>query len=299
MISSCETSQEKKFFLCKISSSISSSSYESQHLILKNFKVYACNRKQVHSIQKCIYYHTMQDKRRESHLYNSKLCENIAECPFKEKCSKCHNKIEFLYHPDNYKTIFCKSFYVKGKCKLKEFCPFAHNDNEVQLELLHHLERDSDLYMFGFKTVICPYIWKKHDFSLCVYAHEAKELRRKPHSVEYSPKLCDSYSKEQKEDCPFGMKCEFAHNNNETNYHPLNYKSMVCKDPSCKNQEICPFVHNKNDFEFSFFWPILFIFFFQIGLNQKKSSMEFSFCTQKIGYLRSKVFGYYYKDNKF
>ena len=85
------------------------------------------------------------------------LCEYAEKgnqiCPNGDYCKKAHNRVEQLYKPDKYKTKFC-SFYPDNleKCEYGEFCSFAHSEADITIELIHNFKRDSDFYIFHFKT---------------------------------------------------------------------------------------------------------------------------------------------------
>lgn len=64
-----------------------------------------------------------------------KNCQN-------KNCLFVHNHMEQLYHPDNYKKKFCLSFINKKKCIYKNFCAFAHNEEEIKINLINKLPKD-------------------------------------------------------------------------------------------------------------------------------------------------------------
>ena len=72
------------------------------------FKTQPCRTSKSHNQKRCIYYHD-QDRRRPLGTYTSELC-NEKNCPDHEQCSKAHNRVEELYHPEKFKTKFCKAF---------------------------------------------------------------------------------------------------------------------------------------------------------------------------------------------
>lgn len=88
--------------------------------------VFGCNQK-----LRCIYYHDKDDKRRSTDInYQPVLClESIPDktCPH-ESCNKCRNKIEYLYHPDNYKTKNC-IYKTRNLTCLHAICPFIHPED--------------------------------------------------------------------------------------------------------------------------------------------------------------------------
>lgn len=94
------------------------------------------------------------------------------ECPNGESCQKSHNRVEEFYHPDKYKAKFCSSYIDgTGECEYGEYCSFAHSDSEISVELIDKFAKDSDFYMFHFKTVWCPYNETNHQRDQCVYSH--------------------------------------------------------------------------------------------------------------------------------
>ena len=79
-------------------------------LDLTFFKTQPCKVNKPHNQKRCIYYHE-QDRRRPLGVYTSELCEfNEKSCQEKESCPKAHNRVEELYHPEKYKTKFCKAY---------------------------------------------------------------------------------------------------------------------------------------------------------------------------------------------
>ena len=134
-------------------------------------------------------YNNSKDKNRPVSFYSAEICE-FAEreenCPNGDLCQKSHNRVEQLYRADKYKTKFC-SFYPNylEKCEYGIFCSFAHNENDILVELIHNLVYDDDFFMFKYKTVWCPFNLTQHDKSLCVYAHNWQYYRRSPHIYHY------------------------------------------------------------------------------------------------------------------
>jgi hypothetical protein len=85
------------------------------------------------------------------------------ECPAGDNCIRCHNRVEEFYHPEKYKTKFCASYPDKvDSCEYGNYCAFAHDESELTITLLDKIDRDTDFYMFHFKTVWCPYSDKDH-----------------------------------------------------------------------------------------------------------------------------------------
>ena len=50
-------------------------------------------------------------------------------------------------------------------------CAFAHHERELTINLIENMEKDTDFYIFHFKTVWCPFSDKDHLRDYCVYAH--------------------------------------------------------------------------------------------------------------------------------
>ena len=82
-----------------------------------------------------------------------------------------HSPAEHFYHPEIFKTKFCQSYSDKAnRCEYGDYCCFAHNDTELQIDLIDKYEHDLDFYIFHFKTVWCPYP-NEHARDECVFAH--------------------------------------------------------------------------------------------------------------------------------
>eukprot|EP01053_Blabericola_migrator_P005177 Blabericola_migrator_1__5176@NODE_266_length_10604_cov_114_195881_g222_i0_p6_GENE_NODE_266_length_10604_cov_114_195881_g222_i0NODE_266_length_10604_cov_114_195881_g222_i0_p6_ORF_typecomplete_len350_score40_98zfCCCH/PF00642_24/0_013zfCCCH/PF00642_24/1_1zfCCCH/PF00642_24/41zfCCCH_2/PF14608_6/13zfCCCH_2/PF14608_6/4_1zfCCCH_2/PF14608_6/0_14zfCCCH_3/PF15663_5/2_1zfCCCH_3/PF15663_5/0_063_NODE_266_length_10604_cov_114_195881_g222_i087089757 len=84
----------------------------------------------------------------------------------------------------------------------------------------------------------------------CQYSHCLSWHRRNPFLFPYRPLLCpntrfwtESKRMKVKTWCRRGRHCMFAHTKEEQMYHPLVYKTQVCRDwPGC-NKPFCPFAH--------------------------------------------------------
>jgi hypothetical protein len=122
-----------------------------------------------------------------------------------------------------------------------------------------------DFFMNRFKTHWCP-IGVQHDWQSCVYAHNYQDARREV-SIGYGPRPCE-YWKQWTENkgevnslyiqrCPLGLRCPFAHGAKEQLYHPLYYRTVVCRDKSkgknnkengtCPRKALCAFFHSRPD----------------------------------------------------
>eukprot|EP01055_Gregarina_sp_Pseudo9_P005736 Gregarina_sp_Pseudo_9__5735@NODE_837_length_2146_cov_156_884670_g785_i0_p1_GENE_NODE_837_length_2146_cov_156_884670_g785_i0NODE_837_length_2146_cov_156_884670_g785_i0_p1_ORF_typecomplete_len365_score29_22zfCCCH/PF00642_24/0_014zfCCCH/PF00642_24/1_1zfCCCH/PF00642_24/43zfCCCH_3/PF15663_5/2_2zfCCCH_3/PF15663_5/0_011zfCCCH_2/PF14608_6/14zfCCCH_2/PF14608_6/4_4zfCCCH_2/PF14608_6/0_14DUF3363/PF11843_8/0_089_NODE_837_length_2146_cov_156_884670_g785_i09832077 len=88
----------------------------------------------------------------------------------------------------------------------------------------------------------------------CQYSHCLSWHRRNPFLFPYRPLLCpntrfwtESKRMKVKTWCRRGRHCMFAHTKEEQMYHPLVYKTQVCRDwPGC-NKPFCPFAHGLSE----------------------------------------------------
>ena len=121
------------------------------------------------------------------------------------KCKLSHSKCERLYHIEKYKSKFCTKY--ASECDYREWCSFAHSDQDIKTPLIHKMPRDREFYMFYFKTEWCPFN-HEHNKAQCVYAHNWQDFRRKPHLFDYSAsELCEKWQSgtfitHYKEGCP-------------------------------------------------------------------------------------------------
>ncbi len=133
-------------------------------------------------------------------MYTSEICPFVAvgkgqDCPMGDQCFRSHNRVEEFYHPEKYKVKFCSSYPNKVEtCEYGDMCAFAHNEGELTVDLLHKMEpKDSDFFMFYFKTIWCPYSDTTHPRDSCVYAHNWQDYRRKPHLYDYDKEQCSNW----------------------------------------------------------------------------------------------------------
>jgi hypothetical protein len=116
--------------------------------------------------------------------------------------------------------------------------------------------------MFHYKTVWCPYNLTRHNKSLCVYAHNWQDYRRKPDIYFYNPITCHNwrpcdYINHYSSGCKNEKDCSKAHGWKELEYHPRYYKIKPCqhinKDEPCKKMlTSCPFYHSSEDQRYNF-----------------------------------------------
>lgn len=123
-------------------------------------KVQLFHNSETHQPRVCIYYHSEGDQRRPNfNTYNHVLCNNPKHCS--PDCSFSHNKIEQLYHPSRYKSKFCQTYQNKGskgengkflQCNYRDFCSFAHVQQEITIQLIHLEDATPDFFMYLYKT---------------------------------------------------------------------------------------------------------------------------------------------------
>ena len=219
---------------------------------MSNFKTDPCPILSKHNIKKCIYYHFQSEKRRDLKKikYSKMICKNLSNC-YSNYCKYSHNTMEQLYHPENYKKKYCKSFYENKNCKFGEFCALAHSEEELEIILLHKMEKNQNFFLFYFKSEFCPFSKINHDKFKCDYAHNWQDFKR-PFCNFIKPTLCENWVRTKKldfynEGCKNGMNCEKCHGWKELDYHICNFKKKKCLTKNCKRNQICCFYHSKNE----------------------------------------------------
>lgn len=106
--------------------------------------------------------------------------------------------------------------------------------------------------MFYFKTEWCPFN-KEHNKAQCDYAHNWQDFRRKPHIFDYrTVEPCENWQagtfiSKYDEGCILQASCLKYHGWKESEYHPLNYKTMLCEDKKCNGNLECPYYHGNHD----------------------------------------------------
>ncbi len=231
---------------------------ECRHIDIATFKTRQCKIREPHLPKRCPYYHDARKDRRRppSHNYAAEMCVyalNEKDCPYGDSCQNAHNRVEEFYHPSKYKTKFCTT-YPNGvaNCEYGDFCCFAHSEQDIKIDLLHRMERDSDFYMFHFKTVWCPFNETNHARDQCVYAHNWQDFRRKPHVYPYEKSQCANWDLSKiinvyYDGCGNGMPCRYSHGWKEQEYHPLAYKTNHCRHGESCSKLHCPFYHSEKD----------------------------------------------------
>lgn len=156
------------------------------------------------------------------------------------------------------KQRFCASFPDIGQCRRGSACAFAHSREEICTPLLSKEEEQQEqsalteiFFMYSFKTLWCP-IGVQHDWQTCVYAHNYQDARRKV-SIGYGPRPCPYWAKKDtgadySSRCPFGLRCPYSHGAKEQLYHPMYFRTVICRDlraKACPRQKLCAFFHRR------------------------------------------------------
>jgi len=226
-------------------------------LDLNFFKTQPCKIKEPHLPKRCPFYHDpKRDRRRPPNLYCADMCVyalNEKECPYGDSCQNAHNRVEEFYHPTKYRSRFCTYYPTNiASCEYGDFCCFAHSELDIGIDLLHLIERDTDFYMFHYKTAWCPFNETNHDREKCVYAHNWQDFRRKPNQYNYRKDQCGNWSNSKIinvyfDGCINGLKCQYSHGWKEQEFHPLNYKVNACRHGEGCTKSHCPFFHSEKD----------------------------------------------------
>lgn len=227
----------------------------SSHLDLNVFKVDPCPNPVQHNPKLCLFYHSNRDRRRTT-FYTYEMCPESEkdQCKYPETCTKAHNIVEQLYHPDKYKTKFCTITPDKiYECEYGNYCSFAHSESDIKLELIHNYQRTQEFYINSLKTVWCPFI-RQHDKGMCVYAHNWQDFRRKPKQFIYSPVPCTDWKTStfilsyEEGGCSIGLSCTKCHGWKEIEFHPEVYKMKPCSSGTkCSKQQDCSYYHSEKD----------------------------------------------------
>lgn len=143
------------------------------HLDLLIFKTQPCQKKKSHKAKTCMNYHFTSEIRRSLKQYNygKVICPEKDHCHKGDMCEFCHNFVEQIYHPENYKKKYCNDFISNGQCKFGNFCAQAHSDLELKIAPLHLMPIDENFLLFHFKSEFCPFSKINHDRFTCVFAH--------------------------------------------------------------------------------------------------------------------------------
>jgi hypothetical protein len=147
-------------------------------------------------------------------IYTPDICGENLEY---ENPHVSQNRVESVYHPEKYKSKYCTKYPKNlSKCEYGDYCSFAHSTKDLKTRLIHQMKKDSDFYMFYFKTEWCPFN-KEHNKAQCVYAHNWQDFRRKPNIFKYECyKTCDNWKPgtfiaKYIEGCPNQASCLYCH----------------------------------------------------------------------------------------
>jgi len=114
-----------------------------------------------------------------------------------------------------------------------------------------------NLYMYKFRTNMCSERRRCSNPAGCFDAHSKLMKRRVPIQVKsngglfnYIPKICPEWQKSKK--CTFGENCPRSHGWLEVIFHPLLYKTKLCKAPRrngvCSEYDVyCAKAHKSSD----------------------------------------------------
>lgn len=230
-----------------------------ERLTLLTFKIFPCRFRVAHDRKACVFYHSSRDRRRVPFTYSSTLCVRAGNgptvnCSEGDSCSLSHNRLEHLYHPDNFKVRLCASYPDISSCQRSSFCAFAHCREERVGELFseqEESERSCRFFMDRFKTLWCPF-GVQHDWHACLYAHTYQDCRRAL-TVGYGSEPCPHWDRnlhlsDYSKRCSSGYSCPYAHGSKEQLYHPCYFRTMPCADyrssgGTCPRGELCAFFH--------------------------------------------------------
>lgn len=121
----------------------------------------------------------------------------------------------------------------------------------------------SFLDLHTFKTEECTQNPQNHNHKRCPFYHDFAKDRRRPLGT-YQSEMCphvlaggqqkQGKMTEESINCPYGDKCDRAHNRVEEFYHPDKYKAKFCssfldpkRTPECEYQEFCSFAHSEEE----------------------------------------------------
>ena len=103
--------------------------------IIASYKVYKCKEKVNHDKRYCTGYHSKSDRRRNPFdtVYSCAECPNSTEavsCDEGDSCSKSHNRLERMFHPELFKISRCQRGPNGSACERGLYCAFAHSDDD-------------------------------------------------------------------------------------------------------------------------------------------------------------------------
>jgi len=116
--------------------------------------------------------------------------------------------------------------------------PYNIEDWKIKL---HHIAT--------FKSKHCELYPAPHAWKRCPGNHENELARRNPFKFTYTFAFCHRFDRASRDwECSKGASCRFSHCKEEELFHPLKYKTVLCKDyessGTCSREHNCAFIHD-------------------------------------------------------
>lgn len=113
-----------------------------------------------------------------------------------------------------------------------------------------YVEQPAHLTMIRSHKVQKCKITKHHETVVCRFWHTNRDRRRNPYEIPYTTTVCTDFP-----NCPEGDACMNAHSQLEVMFHPIHYKTSLCKargpltgpNRCTRDPLICAFCHGKDD----------------------------------------------------
>jgi hypothetical protein len=248
--------------------------------VIRNFKTTVCpawlDGKCLNTEEECIAMHAPIPERRPPvliygrHSYKPIHCRNLVNgimCNEGDACQFAHSKLEILYHPTIYKTRMCEFDTDQyGNCaKYGKFCCKAHSEAEIRtaedfaattaikpVQFQTETLEDSHMNMMRYykRSMCTSRPCQCEGFS----AHRMEELRRD--DTLYEPRPCPNYYIDRKwvfkprTTLCDPMLCKKAHSRMEVIYHPIYFKTEICRNfllNNCRFGKHCAHAHGTRD----------------------------------------------------
>ncbi|XP_071515027.1 uncharacterized protein [Panulirus ornatus] len=119
-----------------------------------NFKVKLCINTKCDSPGLCLNYHTSTDKRRSLDVfeYSDEMCQEMPKrgrCFLKDACPFAHTAVEKDFHVKQFRSLICPGWSKSNFCqKTEEVCPFVHPESP---DSFYH-DSWQDLYVEGLSN---------------------------------------------------------------------------------------------------------------------------------------------------
>lgn len=185
---------------------------------------------QFKKIDKCLYFENKHNK-------DSKIISNLSFITYYDYSSKYEMKEEDV----NYQHSLI----------IDNYCTINFNNNNI------NNKKNQDIYGSNLKLDI-----QHTELDLkYIYYNNFKESRRKifkeKYFYNYYPIKCLKHleindSNYNNEDVIY---CYYAHTENEINYHPLIFKTLICRFKNCKNSMLCYKAHNIDEGDLRIIYP--------------------------------------------